>query len=54
MHLQENSNEKYQVVGCVTGMHIDMGMRFSVNFSCKKILQWNFLGFIGNCIGMPM
>ena len=35
-------------------MHIDTGMRFSMNFSHEKILPWNFLEFIGNGIGMAM
>ena len=35
-------------------MHVDMGMRFSVNFGCENFLPWNFLEFIGNGIGMPM
>ena len=33
-----NSCEKYQVMRYVTGMHFDMGMRFSVNFGHEKIL----------------
>ena len=54
MCLWENSHEKYQVVRYVIGMCIDTGMRFSMNFSPKKFLMWNFLEFIGNGIGMPM
>ena len=51
---QEDSHEKYQVIRYITGMHVDMGMRFSVNFSSEKILLWNFLEFIGNGIGMTV
>ena len=54
MHLWEISYEKYQVVRYVTSMHVDTGMRFSVNFGHKNFLMWNFLECIGNSIGMPM
>ena len=33
---------KYRVVGYITGMHIDMGLRFSMNFSHKNILPGKF------------
>ena len=32
-------HEKYQVVGYGNGMHVDMGMRFSVNFGHKKFTR---------------
>ena len=35
-------------------MHIDIGMRFSMNFGHEKFVLWNFLEFIGNGIGMPV
>ena len=33
-----NVHEKYQVMGYGNGMHIDTGMRFSMNSGCKKII----------------
>ena len=38
----------------VTGMHVGMGMKFSMNFGHENFLLWNFLEFIGSGIGMPM
>ena len=33
---------KYQVMGYVTSMHIDMRLRFSMNFSYEKFLLGKF------------
>ena len=33
---------EYQVMGYVTSMQIDMGLRFSVNFSREKFLPGKF------------
>ena len=42
-------------MGYGNGMHIDMGMRFSVNFSCKKYLLGKFrVIIVGTSIGMRM
>ena len=52
MHLQENSCEKYQVMGYVTSMHIDTGMRFSMNFGHEKFYwesSWNLLVPVLGC-----
>ena len=54
MCLQENLGEKYQVMGYVTSMHVDMGMRFSVNFSHEKILLGKIMEFIGTGTWMPV
>ena len=35
-------------------MHINMGMKISVNFGCRKIYQEISCMFVGTGIGMPM
>ena len=47
-------HEKYQVMKYSNGMHIDMEIKFSLNFSCWKFYWGISCIFIGTSIGMHM
>ena len=52
MQSQENLYEKYPVMRYGNGIHIGMGIKFPINFSCKKITRKFPVIFVGTGIGM--
>ena len=41
-------------MGYITGMHVDTGLRFSMNLSHENVYWENFLQLVGTGTGMPM
>ena len=52
--VMRKSHEKYRVVRYSNGMHIDMRMRFSMNFGHEKFTRKISCNFISAGIRMPV